>query len=427
MTRRLSLRVGNEGRYNLLTMEWRAKWIWSPGEAAPRNFYWCVRKEFELPKRFERVEVALSADTRYVLWFNGILVGQGPVRAFHRHWHYDLYDVTEWAQPGLNAVAVLVHHFGIGTFQYDFVRGKGRGGLIAQVACDGRIVAATDQSWLNVPHPAFERQAVRMSCQLGFAEHYDARRSIGDWTQPRFDDYEWNEAVEIGEAGCEPWGELQPRPIPFLTLEPVYPQRVLRARVVRPPAAAYAFDLKPTLRPDDLTANPSTLVGLIATELRLSQPTTIRISSVHHGLRANDVRLDGKPLPVQDGVAHAELPAGKHLLCINVSRWYHDWYFYPVLDWSPGAQVQLVNPLLELADYPWIILGPFESEAHPDFQRAFAVDSVEALRQLPPHMRHSLDPLHVARANVFGLTTQATLLPERPRVEAMEGLPECGG
>jgi hypothetical protein len=52
-------------------MEWRAKWIWSPGEAAPRNFYWCVRKEFELPKRFERVEVALSADTRYVLWFNG--------------------------------------------------------------------------------------------------------------------------------------------------------------------------------------------------------------------------------------------------------------------------------------------------------------------------------------------------------------------
>jgi alpha-L-rhamnosidase len=421
MTRRLSLRVGNEGRYNLLTMEWRAKWIWSPGEAAPRNFYWCVRKEFELPKRFERVEVALSADTRYVLWFNGILVGQGPVRAFHRHWHYDLYDVTEWAQPGLNAVAVLVHHFGIGTFQYDFVRGKGRGGLIAQVACDGRIVAATDQSWLNVPHPAFERQAVRMSCQLGFAEHYDARRSIGDWTQPRFDDYEWNEAVEIGEAGCEPWGELQPRPIPFLTLEPVYPQRVLRARVVRPPAAAYAFDLKPTLRPDDLTANPSTLVGLIATELRLSQPTTIRISSVHHGLRANDVRLDGKPLPVQDGVAHAELPAGNHLLCINVSRWYHDWYFYPVLDWSPGAQVQLVNPLLELADYPWIILGPFESEAHPDFQRAFAVDSVEALRQLPPHMRHSLDPLHVARANVFGLTTQATLLPERPRVEVVEG------
>lgn len=402
-------------------MEWRAKWIWSPGEAAPRNFYWCVRKEFELPKRFERVEIALSADTRYTLWFNGTLIGQGPIRAFHGHWHYDLYDVTEWAQPGLNAIAVLVHHYGVATFQYDFVRGKGRGGLIAQVMCDGRIVAASDQSWLNVPHPAFERQTVRMSCQLGFAEHYDARRSIGDWTQPRYDDYEWNEAVEIGEVGCAPWGELRPRPIPFLTTEPVYPKRLMRARVVRPPASAWAFDLKPTLRPDDLSANPSPLIGLIATELRLDQPAEITISSVHHGLRDGDVRIDGTPVPVQDGVARAELPAGSHLLCINVSRWYHDWYFYPVLDWQPGTEVRLVNPLLEHADYPWIILGPFESENHPDFQTAFALGSMSALRQLPATMRHSLDPLHTAKANVFALTTRAQPLPEAPRIERPEG------
>ena len=402
-------------------MEWRAKWIWSPGEEAPRNFYWCVRKEFELPKRFERVEIALSADTRYTLWFNGTLIGHGPIRAFHGHWYYDLYDVTEWAKPGLNAIAILVHHYGIATFQYDFVRGKGRGGLIAQVACDGRIIAASDQSWLNVPHPAFERQTVRMSCQLGFAEHYDARRSIGDWTQPRFDDYEWNEAVEIGDAGCAPWGELHPRPIPFLTSEPVYPKRLMHARVVRPPTSAWAFDLKPTLRPDDLTANPCTLVGLIATELRLNQAAPVTISSVHHGLRDGDVRVDGKAVPVQNGAATVELAPGSHLLCINVSRWYHDWYFYPVLDCPPGTAVQLVNPLLEHADYPWIILGPFESESHPDFQAAFALESASAIRHLPVAIRHSLDPLHTAKANVFALTTRAQPLPERPHIERPEG------
>ncbi len=400
-------------------MQWRAKWIWSPGEDAPRNFYWCVRKEFELPKRFERVQIALSADTRYLLWVNGTLVGQGPIRAFHGGWYYDLYDITEWVQPGLNAVAVLVHHYGIATFQYDFVRGKGRGGLIAQVECDGRVVAASDQSWLNVPHPAFERQTVRMSCQLGFAEHYDARRSMGDWTQPRYDDYEWNEAVEIGDAGCAPWGELRPRPIPFLTMEPVYPKRLLRARVVRPPASAWAFDLKPNLRPDDLTANPSTLVGLIATELRLRQPCQITISSVHHGLREGDVRVDGKPLSIHNGVALAELPAGSHLLCINVSRWYHDWYFYPVLDWSPEAEVQLVNPLLEHADYPWVIIGPFESESHPNFQSAFAFSSPLEVRRCP--VAHSIDPLHTAKANIFALTTRAQPLPEKPRIERTEG------
>jgi hypothetical protein len=47
---------------------------------------------------------------------------------------------------------------------------------------------------------------------------------------PRYDDYDWNEAVEIGEAGCAPWGELHPRPIPLLTLEPVAPKMVERAR-----------------------------------------------------------------------------------------------------------------------------------------------------------------------------------------------------
>jgi hypothetical protein len=65
--------------------------------------------------------------------------------------------------------------------------------------------------------------------------------------------------------------------------------------------------------------------------------------------------------------------------------------------------------------------GSVRERGHPDFQRAFAVESVEALRQLPHSIRHSLEPLHVARANVFGLTVQATLLPERPRVERTEG------
>ena len=66
---------------NPAPMNWRARWIWSPGEAAPRNFYWCVRKEFQLSRGFSKVTVALSADTRYTLWFNGRLIGHGPIRS----------------------------------------------------------------------------------------------------------------------------------------------------------------------------------------------------------------------------------------------------------------------------------------------------------------------------------------------------------
>mgnify|MGYP001770913104 CR=1 FL=1 len=396
-------------------IQWRACWIWSPGEPSPRNFYWCVRKEFEIPRGAQKVQIAISADTRYLLWFNGRFIGHGPVRAFHGHWYYDMHDVSEYVQPGLNAVAVLVHHYGIGSFQYDFVRGRGRGGLIAQVDCDGKTVAATDSSWLNVPHPAFDRRSVRMSVQLGFDEYYDARRSIGDWTLPRYDDYEWNEAVEIGEAGCEPWGQLFPRPIPFLTLEPVYPQHILRARVVRPPKSAWAFDLKPVLAPEDLTANPRTLTGLIATGLRTDAPATVRLWSVHHGLRPHDVRLNGQPIPMEAGTALLKLTPGDHLLTINVSRWYHDWYYYPVLDWDDTVQIQLVNPLMERAEAPWVIIGPFESEQSPDFQ---ALWNATQMADLHPHKAvRALDPFYRARAFVFGLTTLATPLPETPRIE----------
>jgi alpha-L-rhamnosidase len=396
-------------------MNWRARWIWSPGEAAPRNFYWCVRKEFQLSRGFGKVTVALSADTRYTLWFNGRLIGHGPIRSFYGHWFYDLHDVTQYAHEGLNAVAVLVHHLGIGTFQNDFVRGRGRGGLIAQVECDGRVVAASDASWLNVPHPAFERATARMSCQLGFDELYDARRAMGDWTLPRYDDYEWNEAVEIGEAGCPPWGELHPRPIPLLTLEPVAPKVVERARVVKPPLAAWAFDLKPYLAPDDLSANPRVLSGVAATEIRADAPCTLRIGDVHHGLREADVRLNGEPVPYDGGMHTLRLQAGSHLLTIDVSRWYHDWFRYFVVEAAGDAPVRFVNPLMERADYPWVVLGPFDGD-EASRQSVLQARAVTEIRHHPK--AHAFDPMHTARAPIFALTNHhAQPTGEPPRVE----------
>lgn len=396
-------------------MNWRARWIWSPGEAAPRNFFWCVRKEFQLSRGFSKVVVALSADTHYTLWFNGQLIGHGPIRSFYGRWYYDLHDVTPYAREGLNTIAVLVHHLGIGTFQNDYVRGRGRGGLIAQVECDGKIVAASDASWLNVPHPAFERATARMSCQLGFDELYDARRAIGDWTMPRYDDYEWNEAVEIGEAGCEPWGELLPRPIPFLTLQWVQPKVIERARVVKPPWGAWAFDLKPYLAPDDLSANPRTLSGVVTTEIRADAPCVLRIGDAHHGLRDDDVRLNSELAPKEDGLHTLRLQAGSNLLTIDVSRWYHDWYRYFVIEAAEDTPARLVNPLMERADYPWIVLGPFDGDPE-GYLQARNARSVQEIRRHPK--AQSFDPMHIARAAIFAMTNHhARPTGEAPRIE----------
>lgn len=400
-------------------MDWEARWIWAQGDAAPRNFYWCVRKEFDLPQRFRQVRIALSADSRYLLWCNGHYIGQGPVRGFPGDWFYDRYDLTSLVRAGRNVVAVLVHHWGISTFQYL----AARGGLIAQVECDGKVVVATDSSWLNVPHPAYERRAVRIACQQAFAEHYEAVREPAQWarlhwTEVGFDDYNWQEAVEIGEAGCPPWGNLHPRPIPLLTQEVVYPRRLLRARTVRPPAQVWAVDLKPNLIPGDLSANPRVLTGLLATLLRTEETLQVRLTGVHHPLPEGQVRLNGRDIAVREGKALLDLQPGENLLMLDVSGWYHDWFYYPVLDYEGKHKVVLTNPLQAEASYPWITIGPFENKEAAEFQKAWSAKRAAELRSLST--AQPIAPEHSGAVNVFALTALATPLSEKPRLEKPE-------
>ena len=76
-------------------------------------------------------------------------------------------------------IAVMVHYYGVSTFQYI----AGRGGLLCQVDSidgDGRrtLVAKTDETWRTVPHPGYERKTPRICCQLGFEERFDARLDL---------------------------------------------------------------------------------------------------------------------------------------------------------------------------------------------------------------------------------------------------------
>lgn len=395
-------------------MDWKAKWIWYPGEEAPRNFFWAVRHSFFLPARFERVSLHITADTRYTLWVNGRYMGHGPVRAFPHRWRYDTYDITPYVCTGENVVAVLVHHFGHSTFQYL----QARGGLLAQVECDGQVVAATDETWKGIEHPAYERRMPRMSCQQAWAEMVDARREPVHWTSVGFDDSTWQRAVVVGEVGCAPWKELLPRDIPFLTQEPVQPVRVMRVQAVRPPKQVWTFDLKPTFLPGDLSANPRGFTGLVATVLECSQPTQMTLRSVFNGFRA--LRLDGREYSPQQAAAGMDLSAGEHLLVADVSApFYHEWFFGFVLDYGRG-DVRLRSPLGRESDYPFVGIGPFPSAEDGGFRAAWQVTSPAQVAAHP-----SVHPIaweHTAAANVFAETVFAQPTGGAVRVESLDAL-----
>jgi alpha-L-rhamnosidase len=399
---------------------WTAKWIWIDGtrgggrgtreDELPRNFYLCARKAFDAPRDLQSATLRITADARYVLFVNGQRIGNGPIRGWQHSWFYDTYDLTPHLRPGeRNAIGVLVIQPGETNFQYPL----GRGGLLAQLDMTtkrGRkVTVATDRTWRVLPHPAYDRRTPRISCQQGFVEHYDATRDegrgTGDWATAEFDDSKWQRAVELGKVGIAPWKKLVPRNIPFLTMEPIYPTRIMRIRTVEPPEIVHSIDLRPNLIPGDRLSNPHGLTGLALTIVRAKKATEVRVRAVGGiGFGARRARVNGEDATFDEQGAILKLRKGDNLVVFDVTRdWYHDWWFTTVWDAGRGTrdELEFVNPLGK-AETVWATAGPFNSRDDEGFQAVWNAKSVADLEKAKQIAR--LQPValeHTASDHVF--------------------------
>ncbi|MFA0771996.1 MAG: hypothetical protein REDVDVYQ_002529, partial [Candidatus Fervidibacter sp.] len=399
---------------------WTAKWIWIDGtrgmgqgtgeDDLQRNFYLCARKTFDVPKDLQTAILYITADARYVLFVNGQRIGNGPIRGWQHSWFYDTYDLTPYLRPGeRNAIGVLVIQPGETNFQYPL----GRGGLLAQLDMTtkrGRkVTVATDRTWRVLPHPAYDRRTPRISCQQGFVEHFDGTRDMGqgagDWATAEFDDSKWQRAVELGKVGIAPWKKLVPRNIPFLTMEPIYPTRIMRIRTVEPPEIVHSIDLRPNLIPGDRLSNPHGLTGLALTIVRAKKATEVRVRAVGGiGFGARRARVNGEDATFDEQGAFLNLRKGDNLVVFDVTRdWYHDWWFTTVWDAGRGTrdELEFVNPLGK-AETVWATAGPFNSREDEGFQAVWNAKSVADLEKAKQVAR--LQPValeHTASDHVF--------------------------
>ncbi|HOO55458.1 MAG TPA: family 78 glycoside hydrolase catalytic domain [bacterium] len=194
--------------------KWNAGWIWCEGEESPGNFFVYMRKSFNMPADAAMGSIRVTADSRYRLFVNGRLVGQGPVKSDRRWLYYDEWDVKSYLKPGENVVAVLVHSYGEWTFSYV----EGRGGLLLEAVLEAfggqRVKFGTDSTWKVMPGLAWRRDLDRMSVQQDFPEIFDSRKEPKGWNDTGFDDSGWANAVEIGTPPMEPWTRLVPRTTP---------------------------------------------------------------------------------------------------------------------------------------------------------------------------------------------------------------------
>lgn len=204
--------------------------IWTPSAPPGEPRYVEFRKTFDLPSLPQNAQLRIFADTRYLLWINGHYVDRGPCRFDPARPEYDVIDAAKRLQPGKNAMAVLVHHYG------KAAREKSRfmehdPGLTVRLDienADGSNAAlTTDASWRVNTNTSYrpEKEMVFASVR----DNIDARLDRGEWTQIEFDDSAWEAAVPIDS---DAWGKMQPRSIPLLKETEIIPKTIVQETVV---------------------------------------------------------------------------------------------------------------------------------------------------------------------------------------------------
>ena len=335
---------------------WRGRWIWTAEEVPKRNAFVGFRRWFTYDGG--PAVLHITADSRYVLYLNGAYLGQGPVRSWPGHWRYDTYDLAPWLHKGDNLLAVLVNHYGEGTFQYI----PGPPGLLAQIEMADATVFTND-AWMASPDPAYASATPRISVQQAFEEQFDARQADA-WTQPDYDDRLWAAAVARRPA-CDAWhGELEPRGIPFLTLEPVLPQRVVSVEAVRSVPHRFTIYAKPYIAPDDRSSNFVFAHYYLATQVW--SPAEAEIAFVTPHKHAGPMKVNGAPVEGN----RARLRAGWNSLLARPGA-QHLPEFVFCLDGPPELVFCAGG---ELGGSAWAVIGPFDlsdeqrrqAEAHMD-------------------------------------------------------------
>ena len=193
-----------------------ARWIWSAeGIAAPRpdagpfrvRYF---RRTFDAPPG-ARLTVHVSADSRYKLWCNGVLVSRGPAKGDVQHQFYETVNLSEFLRTGRNVLAAQVEYYGDIWGSYS----EGGASVSQMTACPGFVLDGvlrdqagdavkplhTDRKWRVLIDHAYRHQidSVYSHC-IGLMEDFTAAEFPWGFTQADFDDAAWPQARELDAA-----------------------------------------------------------------------------------------------------------------------------------------------------------------------------------------------------------------------------------
>lgn len=234
------------------TAQKRGEWIWihTPNfdrlgliprgelefsKSTDANRFVYFRKRVKIPKSVKHAYLRVSADGRYLIFLNGVVLGRGPSRC-HPDWQYvDSYDISMLLRPGQNIIAALVHSYGRDMSWYQTLNGGQSllfpcGGFFLEAEIEGvdkEICLYTDTSWKYMLSNAWKEDVPFSG--TGYFEDFDAKKEPRGWQQLGFDDSNWPNAIiqrlSLPQGGADiiPFPRLVERDIAPMRTENVFP------------------------------------------------------------------------------------------------------------------------------------------------------------------------------------------------------------
>ena len=193
--------------------DWHARWIGRDYEddkieghtEVPARY---LRHEFQLRNDIDHARLYISGLGQYQAFFNGQEVAEDELMKpalsdYTRRVYFNAYDVTDMLQACDNAVGVILAPGRFTTPRHDtnylewcginHAAHYGRPQLLMQLEVfykDGTVDTIVSGEGWHITN----RGPIRKANEFD-GETYDAHLDLGDWTSPRYDDSQWQDAV----------------------------------------------------------------------------------------------------------------------------------------------------------------------------------------------------------------------------------------
>jgi len=210
--------VSSQSRKNVhRPFDGEAKWIWTATGTRQAKHHIdnyrvaYFRRSFTVLAPAPNLIIHVSADSRYILWFNGQYIGRGPAKGDIAHQFYDTYDISHLLRKGKNVLAAHVMSFAPSWVEYNV--GSPPASIMTATngfVLDGRLKDAdgndvenlcTDALWLVAEDSAYYHEPrPEVKAIVGLFENFRGKNYPWGWQEIDFDEKGWQAATVMTKA-----------------------------------------------------------------------------------------------------------------------------------------------------------------------------------------------------------------------------------